>query len=100
LSTEETPIAVFTNVAHMEHRPTLINEMIKALSALEFLVSVFTIINTNNSQTTGDTGLKICIIQFTELLNVLLKPIIMPMGTATKKAKTNPAKTVFKLVNI
>ena len=93
-------MAVFTKVAHMAHRPTLIKEMIKALSELESLVMVFTIIKTNSNQTTGETGLKICISQLKELLNTGLKPITIPIGTAIINANKKPAKTVLRLVKI
>ena len=100
LSTVETPITVFTNVAHIEHNPTLINEIINELSVSESLVKVFTIIKTNNNQTTGETGLKIWINQLIELRKVSLKPITTPMGTAIKIANRNPANTVLILVII
>ena len=84
-------MAVFTKVAHIEHKPTLINEMVKELSSFDL---------TNKYQTTGDTGLKICINQLNALFKVGLNPIKIPKGTAINNANKNPAKTVFKLLKI
>ena len=85
-------MAVFTRVAHIEHRPTLIKEIIKALSELESLVIVFTIMKTKSNHTTGDTGLNTCINQLTALRKVLLKPITIPIAAPINSANTKPAK--------
>ena len=93
--TDATPMAVFTKVAHIEHSPTDINDMINELSLSEFLVKVFTIIKTSNNHTTGDTGLRIWIIQLIDPLKVSLNPKTIPTGTAKNSAKKKPANTVF-----
>lgn len=59
LSTDETPTLVFTSVAHMEHNPTLIKDITNDFSISTLVKTVFTIMETNNNHTTGDTGLNI-----------------------------------------
>ena len=82
----------------MEHNPTLMKEMTNDFSTSTFVNSVFTIMETSNSQTTGDTGLNICTIQLKDVLKVVLNPNRIPVGTAIIIESKKPAKTVFKLV--